>query len=94
MIPGATLVVIPEAGHLPRRAARRGAASMSWRLWHGGEYSHAELVFTEDAYPYLPEADTRSIQGQPPHKYYMILTKVPTCTTCISTCGAPRRAWT
>ena len=73
MIPGATLVVIPDAGHLPHiEQPNVRCCGMSWRLWHGEEHSHAELVFYGRCLsPYLPDADTyESIRVSLPNKYY------------------------
>ena len=54
--------------------------------------------FTEDAYPYLPDATCMSPSGLTSPTNTMTRTKVQTCITCISTCGARRmsldwRSW-
>jgi hypothetical protein len=46
--------------------------------------------FTEDAYPYLPDAETyRSIRVNLPNQI-MTPKRAPICTICISICGVRR----
>ena len=98
MIPGATLVVIPDAGHLPHIEQPNGVAACLGVCGTVRSTAMQSWFFTEDAYPYLPDADTyESIRSASPTNT-MTLTRAQTCITCISICGARRtsldwRSW-